>query len=138
MDRFLEFVVNHYALSAAFVALLIAFIYTELARGGKALSPQALTALVNGKNARVIDVRDVAEFKQGHITGSENVPYSRISEKLEELKKDITRPIVVVCKMGQVAGSVTSQLKAAGLPEVYKLDGGISNWKAQALPLVKK
>jgi len=40
--------------------------------------------------------------------------------------------------MGQVAGSVGQQLKAAGLTRVYRLDGGISNWKAQSLPVVRK
>lgn len=138
MDQFVSFLANHYLLAGAFAALLVAFIITELQRGGLAVSPQGLTALMNSGNALVLDVRDPAEFKQGHITGSQNLPYSRIGERLEELKKDLERPIVVVCKMGQVAGSAAGQLKAAGLTKVYKLDGGISNWKAQSLPLVKK
>jgi rhodanese-related sulfurtransferase len=76
--------------------------------------------------------------KPGHISGSENIPYSRISERLEELKKDLTRPIVVICNIGQTAGAVGGQLKVAGLTQVYRLEGGISNWKSQSLPLVKK
>jgi len=138
MDRFLEFAANHYLLVGTFVALLIAYLATEMARGGQSVSPQGLSVLVNQQNARVIDVRDPAEFKTGYITGSENIPYSRISERLEELKKDLERPIVVVCNIGQTAGAASSQLKAAGLTQVYKLDGGISNWKSQSLPLVKK
>lgn len=138
MDRFLEFAVNHYLLAGTFVALLIAWIVTEMARGGQSVSPQGLSALVNQQNARVIDIRDPAEFKTGHITGSDNTPYSRISERLEELKKEPDRPIVIVCNIGQTAGAAGSQLKAAGLTQVYKLEGGISNWKSQSLPLVKK
>lgn len=138
MDRFLEFAVNHYLLVGTFVALLIAWIVTEMARGGQSVSPQGLSALVNQQNARVIDIRDPAEFKTGHITGSDNIPYSRISERLEELKKEPDRPIVIICNIGQTAGAVGSQLKTAGLTQVYKLEGGISNWKSQSLPLVKK
>jgi len=138
MDRFLEFVVNHYILFGLLIALIAAYIATEMSRGGQAVSPQALSGLANRENARIIDVRDVAEFKAGHITGSENIPYSRIGERLEELKKDLERPIVIVCNLGQVAGAVGRQLKAAGLTRVYKLEGGISNWKGQSLPLVKK
>lgn len=138
MDRFLEFAVNHYLLVGTFVALLIAWIVTEMARGGQSVSPQGLSALVNQQNARVIDIRDPAEFKTGHITGSDNIPYSRISERLEELKKEPDRPIVIICNIGQTAGAAGSQLKAAGLSQVYKLEGGISNWKSQSLPLVKK
>lgn len=138
MDRFLEFLLNHYLLTGTFVALFIAFVINEMARGGKSVSPQGLTTLVNQKNARVVDVRDATEFRNGHITGSENIPYSRLAEHLADLKSDLARPIVIVCNMGQVAGSVGQQLKAAGLTEVYRLDGGISNWKAQSLPLVRK
>lgn len=138
MERLLEFVANHYLLAGTFVALLLAWIVTEMARGGKNVSPQGLSQLVNQQNARLIDVRDPAEFKAGHISGSENIPYSRVSERLEELKKDLQRPIVVICNIGQTAGTVGGQLKTVGLTQVYKLEGGISNWKSQSLPLVKK
>lgn len=138
MDRFLEFAVAHYLLVGSFVALLVAYIASEMARGGQSVSPQGLSVLVNQQNARIIDVRDPAEFKAGHITGSDNIPYSRISERVEELKKELDRPIVVICNIGQTAGAAGRQLKAAGLTQVYKLDGGISNWKSQSLPLVKK
>lgn len=138
MDRFFEFLLNHYLLSGAFVAVAIAFLVNEFARGGKSVSPQGLSQLINQKNARVIDVRDPADFKTGHITGSENIPVSRIDENLAGLKKDLERPIVIVCNLGQAAGSVGLKLKKAGLTQVYKLEGGISNWKGQSLPLVKK
>jgi rhodanese-related sulfurtransferase len=138
MDRLLEFVATHYLLVTTFMALLVAWIVTEMARGGKNVSPQGLSALVNQHNARLIDVRDAAEFKAGHISGSENIPYSRVSERLEELKKDLERPIVVICNIGQTAGAVGGQLKTAGLTQVYRLEGGISNWKSQSLPVVKK
>lgn len=138
MDRFLEFLLSHYLLAGTFIALLIAYVINEVARGGKSVSPQGLSTLINKENARVIDVRDPAEFRSGHITGSENIPVARIAEQLAQLKSDTSRPIVVVCSLGQSAGAVTQQLKTAGLTQVYKLDGGISNWKGQSLPLVKK
>ncbi|MCD6061097.1 MAG: rhodanese [Moraxellaceae bacterium] len=138
MERFLEFLLDHYLLSGTFVALFIAFVLNEMARGGKTVSPQGLSTLVNQQNARVIDVRDAAEFRAGHIAGSENVPYSRLADFMTDLKSDLARPIVIVCNMGQVAGTVGQQLRAAGLTQVYRLDGGISNWKAQSLPVVRK
>lgn len=136
-SHLIDFVVHHAILVGLFAVLLAIFIAGELQRAGKAVSPQGLTALINGANALVLDVRDAAEFRQGHITGSQNIPYAKVAERIDELKKQAERPIVVVCKIGQVAGTVTQQLKAAGLQHVYKLDGGISNWKSQSLPLVK-
>ena len=137
MDRILPFLFNHYLLSGALLVLLVAYVLNEVARSGKSVSPQMLSTLINKENARVIDVRDPAEFRNGHITGSENIPVSQIAEYLPQLKTELARPIVVICSMGQVAGAVTQQIKAVGVAQVYKLDGGISNWKSQAMPLVK-
>jgi len=41
---------------------------------------------------------------------------------------------VFICNLGQVAGSALQQV---GHADAYRLDGGITNWKAQGLPLVK-
>lgn len=138
MEQFFEFLLNHYILTGTLVALFVAFLVNESARGGKSVTPQGLTTLVNQQQARVIDIRDAAEFRAGHIAGSENIPYSRLSEHLAQLKSTPEHPIVIVCNMGQVAGAASQQLKAAGLTQVYKLEGGISNWKSQSLPLVRK
>jgi rhodanese-related sulfurtransferase len=138
MERFIEFASHHYLLVGALIVLAIAYLITEIVRGGKSVSPQGLATLANQQNARLIDIRDPAEFRNGYITGSENIPLSRIDEELGQLKSDLTRPIVVICGQGQGAGAVGQKLKAAGLTAVYKLEGGISNWKSQSLPLLKK
>jgi rhodanese-related sulfurtransferase len=137
MQRFFEFVVNNYLLASAFVGLLIAFILVEIKRGGRNVSPQLLSQMINKQNALVIDVRDPTEFKKGHITGSQNIPYARLSDKHNQYPKD--RPIIFVCQLGQVAGTAAKQIKTEhGLNEVFKLEGGIANWKALSLPLIKK
>lgn len=136
MERFVEFVTHHYLLASALVSLVIAYFLVEMQRGGRGLTPQALTLLVNKSKALVIDLRDPNEFKQGHITGSRNIPYARLTEKLQELPKD--GPIILVCQLGQVAGTAARQLKSQGIQDVAKLEGGLSNWKSQSLPLVKK
>ena len=138
MERFIEFVTHHYLLVGALATLAIAYFITEFSRGGTNVSPQGLSTLVNQQNARLIDLRDAAEFRAGHITGSENIGLGRIDAELTQLKTDLTRPIVLVCDLGQSAGAVGQKLKAAGLSQVYKLEGGIANWKSQSLPLIKK
>ena len=136
MQRFIEFIINHYVLASTLAGLLLAYIIVEMQRGGRTISPQQLTSMVNKQKALVIDLRDPNEFKQGHITGSQNVPYSKISDKNQTFPAD--RPLILVCQLGQVAGSAARQLKSQGLQEVYKLEGGISNWKGASMPLVKK
>lgn len=136
MDRVIEFIGHHPLLVGLFVALLVAYLLSELQRGGRSLGPQELTRLVNGSEARVIDVRNSPEYREGHITGSESIPYSQIAERAAELTKS-GKPLIVVCGLGQVAGNAATTLKKAGATEVYHLSGGISAWRQQGLPLVR-
>lgn len=136
MDRVIEFIGHHPLLVSAFVALLVAFLVTELQRGGRSISPQELTRLVNAGGARVIDLRNSPEYREGHITGSESLPFSQVAERAAELAK-AGKPLVLVCGLGQVAGNAARTLKQAGAAEVYQLDGGISGWRQQGLPLVR-
>ncbi|MDO8331842.1 MAG: rhodanese-like domain-containing protein [Fluviicoccus sp.] len=136
MSRFFEFAINNALLVGGFLSLLIAYIVVEVLRGGRSISPQGLSTMVNNHEAVVVDVRDPAEFRQGHITGSKNIPYARLAEQMGELPKD--KALIIVCNLGQVAGSAARQLKAKGLENVYKLEGGLSNWKSLSLPLVKR
>jgi rhodanese-related sulfurtransferase len=137
MEHFVQFLTTHYLLGSAFFGLLIAFFIVENKRGGQSISPQHLSHLINKQNALVIDLRDPTEFKKGHITESQNIPYAKLAEKNNFFPKD--RPIVFVCNMGQVAGAAAKQIKIEHkLTNVFKLEGGVSNWKASSFPLVKK
>jgi rhodanese-related sulfurtransferase len=136
MDRAIEFISTHHLLVAAFVALLAAFIFTEIQRGGRRISPADLTRMVNSQQARIIDLRNMPEFRDGHITGSENMPYSQIADKAATLASD-GQPIIFVCAMGQTSGNAARSVKQAGLNEVSILGGGISTWRQQGLPLVR-
>ncbi|NHB58781.1 rhodanese-like domain-containing protein [Acinetobacter shaoyimingii] len=133
MERWLEFMGNHPFLFAILGALLVLFFIFEGHRNGRKISPQSLGILVKAKNAMLIDLRDGKDFREGHISGSRNIPYSQISSHIEELKAS-DRPLVFICNLGQVAGTALQQV---GHADSYRLDGGISNWKAQGLPLVK-
>lgn len=136
MDRVFEFMGNHPMLVSSFIALLIAFVVTESQRGGRRISGNELSRLVNLQDARVIDIRNVQEFREGHITGSMNVPYSQVSEKAAELVK-LGKPLIVVCALGQVASTAAKTLKLAGATDISFLGDGISGWRQQGLPLVR-
>lgn len=138
MAQFFEFVSNHIFLTGLFVALLIAFFVNEGKRGGAALSAQSLVRLFNQGDALILDVRDDKDFKQGHILGSVNIPFSSIDSRYTELEKDKEKTIVIVCKMGQHAAAAGRKLKAFGFEDIRRLSGGLSEWSALNLPLVKK
>ena len=133
MERWFEFMGNHPFLFGILAVLIVLFFVFEGQRNGRKISAQSLGILVKAKNAMLIDLRDAKDFREGHISGSRNIPYSQIASHIEELKS-AERPLVFICNMGQVAGSALQQV---GHTDSYRLDGGISNWKAQGLPLVK-
>lgn len=136
MDRVFEFIGNHPYLISAFVGLLLAFIYTEMQRGGRRVSPTELSRLANKSGARVIDIRNAPEFRDGHITGSEHIAFSQIANDAKAIAEQ-GKPVVIVCSLGHSAGQAARTIKQAGLQEVYVLEGGISGWRQQGLPLVK-
>ncbi len=133
MERWLEFMGNHPFLFGTLGVLIVLFFIFEGQRNGRKISPQSLGILVKAKNAILVDLRDAKDFREGHISGSRNIPYSQIAAHADELKA-AERPLVFICNLGQVAGSALQQV---GHTDSYRLDGGISNWKAQGLPLVK-
>ncbi|MEY2864623.1 MAG: hypothetical protein RLY58_2330 [Pseudomonadota bacterium] len=134
MERWLVFMQNHPILFGVMAVLIVLFFVLENRRSGHKISPQSLGVLVNRDNAMLIDLRDPKDFREGHISGSRNIPFSRLKEHVEELR-EVNRPIVMICQMGQVAGTAVQQV---GGVNKHRLDGGILNWKSQGLPLIKK
>lgn len=137
-EQIIEFAGNHYILVAIFVALLGAFLVNENRLGGATLSPAELVTLINHDDALVLDVRDQKEFHEGHIVDSKHLPPSAFDSRVTEFEKHKSKPVVVVCKMGQTSGVIGKKLRVAGFERVLRLRGGIAEWRASNLPLVKK
>jgi rhodanese-related sulfurtransferase len=101
---------------------------------GPALTTLQATQLINNKHAQVVDVRDAADFARGSLPNAKNIPLAELEKRAaKELKKE--RPVIVLCNSGNIAGRAAAQLRAAGLPEVYVLAGGISAWREAGLPV---
>ncbi len=84
-----------------------------------------------------MDIRQRKEWDSGHIAGAHHIPFAELDRRLNELEKFRDRPIIVVCNLGQIAGSAVKKLKAAGYDQVVRLSGGMTEWKAQNMPIVK-
>ena len=137
MNQLIEFVINHWDMVAVFVAILATVIFVEMRGGARSVSTAEMTAMVNEKDAVIVDIRPANEFRGGHITDAKNFPSAKIKDEMGQLEKFKTKPIILVCKTGMTAGSVAGDLKKAGF-DVYKLQGGITEWQNASLPLVKK
>lgn len=71
--------------------------------------------------AIIVDVRTPAEYRQGHIKGSMNIPLNDLSSRAAKLKKDV--PVITCCASGMRSASAKGVLKSMGFKEVYNGGG---------------
>lgn len=67
--------------------------------------------------AKIVDVRTPAEYKDGHVKGSINLPLQTLGSQMNKLKKD--EVIITCCRSGSRSGMARRQLQAAGFTQVY-------------------
>jgi rhodanese-related sulfurtransferase len=136
-EQIFEFIGNHPFLVGTFIFLAVAFFINEGKQGGSAVSTANLVTLVNKEDALILDVRDQKEFGSGHISGAIHMPYSSIDQRVSELDESKEKPVVIVCKMGQHSSAAGKKLKSLGFENVRRLSGGMAEWNAAGLPVVK-
>lgn len=136
MTQFIIFLGQQWLYVSILLVLVFLYIQMEIKRGGQVISAHQLTHLVNRENALVLDVRENAEFKEGHIIDALHIPFAKLKERQAELDKYKDKPIIIVDKMGQHSGAAGKQLREAGF-DVSRLDGGMTEWRGNKLPVVK-
>ena len=135
MTQLIEFILNHYLLVGAFLAVLGALIFTAMQGSGGGLSPQRAVLLLNHDDAVAIDVRSEAEFKAGHIINAEHVPLADLKQGTTRLDRFKDRPLLVYCESGSASGQAVAALKRRGFAHSQRLQGGLAAWRAESLPL---
>lgn len=141
MDQLLQFIGLHPVLFSGLGGVAVLLILNEMSgaiTGEKRLSPLEAVRLINDRAALVLDVRTAADYKKGHILNALNLPQPKLGDRLSELGKDQSRPIVVYCALGGVAAQASQQIKKAGYREVYPLQGGLNNWLGASLPVTTR
>jgi rhodanese-related sulfurtransferase len=141
MAQPLEFFHHHIALFAAFGALLALFVANEIhgaVSGGVKLAPLQAVRLINDREATVVDIRPVADFKKGHLMGALNLPLAKLEDRAGELGKDKSKPLLVYCALGSSSSEAAIRLRKLGYTEVYPLRGGINSWLGSNLPVTAR
>lgn len=62
----------------------------------------------------VIDVRTPAEFSQGNVKGSINIPLQSLPNRIEEIKQ-LSQPLVLCCASGNRSGMAIGILNQQGI-----------------------
>lgn len=142
MQEYIDFIGRNAMLSAAWLGLFVAILYTSirsLLSPIKVISNREATLLINRENGVVLDVRTVDEFGKGHIVDAVNIPVSQITaNNLSQIEKHKAVPTIVVCESGMRAPAAASALSKAGFTRVFVLRGGLASWRGENLPVTKK
>jgi rhodanese-related sulfurtransferase len=88
--------------------------------------------LLAARTAVVVDVRQHAEWKTGHIHDAIHIPLTQLSSRQHQLPRGKT--IVTVCRSGHRSALAARTLTRAG-HDVLNLCGGMNAWARAGLPL---
>jgi rhodanese-related sulfurtransferase len=132
-----KFILDHIFIVAIVVLSGGALLWPALQPRGKRASSLQVTQLINRGKTTIVDVRETAEFANGHLRDAKNIPLADLAGRIGELDKSKNRTIVVVCQTGARGDKAVRQLAAAGFEDVLSLEGGLTAWQAAGLPIAK-
>lgn len=114
-----------------------ALLWPSIVGRGASVSILRATQLMNQSNAVVLDVRDPAAFAAGHLRDAKNIPLKEMSNRIGDLSKHKSKPVIAVCQSGTQSSKAAAQLRKAGFEQAFSLEGGMNAWLAQGMPLAK-
>jgi rhodanese-related sulfurtransferase len=135
-----KFLLDHLVLIGLAVSSGLLLLWPILMRGAGGVAnvtPNEAVVLINRGNAVVVDVREEAEFANGHITDARNIPYAQLGERLKEIQKFRDKPILINCQAGTRSAKACDILRANQFTQVNNLQGGLNAWIQAKLPVVK-
>jgi rhodanese-related sulfurtransferase len=97
------------------------------------VTPQRAWELISKGEVDVVDVRDPAEWEQGHVPGARALPLAQLRASPRKNLPDAD--VLFVCAGGvrsQTAGRVADE---HGVQRVYSVIGGTASWIKAGLPL---
>jgi len=98
------------------------------------IDPATLDQRLANRTVHVLDVRQPAEWRHGHIRSSQNVPLMQLKSRLATLRRDT--PIITVCASGHRSNAAARILQRAGF-QVENLKGGMHAWTKAGFPVDK-
>lgn len=139
MGELIAFANTHPILASTVVAFLVAVLAYEVRLKGRGLaqvSTNMAIQLIN-RGAAIIDVRPAEAYVQGHIVNAKNIPLKDLTNDPDIVKKKKDKVLLTVCDNGVVARHAVNILRKAGFESAFSLQGGLTAWRTDNLPLVK-
>jgi len=100
------------------------------------ITPHELRNAMQDANVLVIDVRERIEHREARIEGAINVPLSQVCL---EIVQGTGKKIIIHCKGGGRSTRACQKLIKEGFEgQIWDFQGGIDQWEAAGLPLLRE
>ncbi|MEQ9375049.1 MAG: MBL fold metallo-hydrolase [Imperialibacter sp.] len=90
--------------------------------------------ILKTNHTQVVDLRGAAEYKTGHIKGTDNVFIGTLEKNLDKIKKD--QQVIIHCQSGDRSSIGYSILAKNGFKNVKNYSGGMGEWANAGEPIV--
>jgi len=94
----------------------------------------AEAARLAASGVRLIDIRELHEWDEGHIPGALHIPRAYLEMEIEGAVADRTEPVILYCATGVRSLLGGQQLRAMGYASPISMAGGFEMWKAEGRP----
>ena len=130
---------NDYLLVFIIITSGLLLLFPQALSGGVIrIKVENAVLLMNREACVIIDVRDEKKFNVGHIPNAVNIPYNKLPEMVDKLKKQPKKTILVYCGSGNSSGKAMKLLNQKEFESVMSIEGGFSEWVKSQLPVSQK
>ncbi len=129
------FIYNNIVLFSAFIILGLLIINHEIKSHfspTKNINCDDLINVMNNSKALLIDMRNAEEFKAGHIVGAKNYSLDDLANLDVSVADDA---IITYANDEKAAIQAADLILKQGAKEVFYLEGGLSSWIDNNMPL---
>ena len=96
---------------------------------GEISTDEVKELLEDDADVRIVDIRDERRYEHSHIPDSENIPFSQLMDRLEELED--ADHIVTVCPHGKAsvqAAQLLGSYEGTADARIESMDGGLEKY----------
>jgi rhodanese-related sulfurtransferase len=96
----------------------------------RCISAKQAESLLRSVDVLVLDARDAASYRRGHIRGAVHATISELSDVIEGIETG--RPVLIYCYRGFASREYAHLIAGLGFSAVYSLDGGYEAWRKKS------
>ncbi len=96
-----------------------------------------LSQIQQKKSLLILDVRTPKEYDAGHIPGAINIDFKELPKRIDEIDRFKNSTVVLYCERGIRAKVAETTLQKAGFKSLLHLEGNMSSWRNNSLPIQK-